>query len=308
MLLPEVDHQTQDVFTAKILLLGEYTLITGSKALALPLPHYSASFHHAETPCAVRADSRLDQLCHYLSGSKILSESMDLKRLEQDIQHGIYLDSNIPRGYGIGSSGALCAALYARYAPDFERKTHYDANALNHLKDIMALMENFYHGTSSGLDCLISLVNSPVLIHERNQCEVISTPDLGRLGHFYLYDSGAARGSSNLVPQFVHRHGFEVNYKNKINQMQEIVDKMIDQIITPTGQAEFHQHFHALSVAQYDVFADMIPDAVKPLWQKGLETGQKLFKLCGAGGGGFFLVYSPDAMMPPHQSYTNILG
>lgn len=33
----------------------------------------------------------------------------------------------------------------------------------------------------------------------------------------------------------------------------------------------------------------MIPDNIKPIWIKGLETKAYYIKLSGAGGGGFFL-------------------
>ncbi len=32
---------------------------------------------------------------------------LDLDRFENDIDKGLYFESNIPQGYGIGSSGAL---------------------------------------------------------------------------------------------------------------------------------------------------------------------------------------------------------
>jgi mevalonate kinase len=40
---------------------------------------------------------------------------MDLKSFEFDINHGLYFDSTIPHGHGVGSSGAVCASIYDRY-------------------------------------------------------------------------------------------------------------------------------------------------------------------------------------------------
>ena len=37
---------------------------------------------------------------------------MDLERLHNDIENGMYFDSSIPQGFGVGSSGALVAAIY----------------------------------------------------------------------------------------------------------------------------------------------------------------------------------------------------
>jgi mevalonate kinase len=38
----------------------------------------------------------------------------------------------------------------------------------------------------------------------------------------------------------------------------------------------------------------MIPEDYRPLWQKGLETGDFSLKLCGSGGGGFILGFGRD--------------
>lgn len=36
----------------------------------------------------------------------------------------------------------------------------------------------------------------------------------------------------------------------------------------------------------------MIPTKERALWTKGIETGDYILKLCGAGGGGFILGHS----------------
>ena len=38
----------------------------------------------------------------------------------------------------------------------------------------------------------------------------------------------------------------------------------------------------------------MIPESVHGLWQKGLETNAYYLKLCGSGGGGYFLGFTED--------------
>jgi mevalonate kinase len=44
--------------------------------------------------------------------------TFDLAELKSDVETGMYFDSSIPQGYGVGSSGALVAAIYDRYAQD----------------------------------------------------------------------------------------------------------------------------------------------------------------------------------------------
>ena len=38
----------------------------------------------------------------------------------------------------------------------------------------------------------------------------------------------------------------------------------------------------------------MIPESIKHVWQKGLETDNFYLKLCGSGGGGFLLGFTAD--------------
>lgn len=292
-------------FAAKILLFGEYTLIKGSQGLAVPLDNFTASFHKKNGSDAVQNAFRLDSFYNYLKGSNILSENMDLKKFKTDIDDGVYLKSNIPQGYGVGSSGTLCAAVYAKYAYEFKRKENYTSSELNHLKDIMVLMENFYHGTSSGLDCLVSLLNKSVFVSERNIYELIEKPSLGSLGHFYLYDSGISRKTAAFVYGFLQQYDTNQNYKNKIDNHSELVNSLISNAINQKKES-FKSSFYELSRFQYLHFSDMIPDAMKDLWMRGLETKEYLFKLCGAGGGGFFIIYSDNKEFNENSKHIKI--
>jgi mevalonate kinase len=57
----------------------------------------------------------------------------------------MYFDSTIPQGYGVGSSGALVAAIYDKYAQDkitvLENLTR---EKLLQLKNIFSQMESFF--------------------------------------------------------------------------------------------------------------------------------------------------------------------
>ena len=58
-------------------------------------------------------------LCEYTKYLAGLSEDLlrlDWEALKADLDRKLYFDSNIPQGYGVGSSGALVAAFYDRYA------------------------------------------------------------------------------------------------------------------------------------------------------------------------------------------------
>ena len=51
--------------------------------------------------------------------SKNLNQNLvefNWQRLDNDLKENLYFNSNIPQGYGLGSSGALIAAVYEKYA------------------------------------------------------------------------------------------------------------------------------------------------------------------------------------------------
>jgi len=108
-------------YHAKILLFGEYILMSGSRALTLPFPGFGGCFEFNKTksPAHIRSNSSLKEFHDYLAEKKkAFPEGLmiDLDRFRMDINDGLYLDSDIPQGYGVGSSGLLVASVYKRYA------------------------------------------------------------------------------------------------------------------------------------------------------------------------------------------------
>lgn len=279
-------------FYSKILLLGEYSLIRGSCGIAINCSQFFGDFKYAECHSKIDSRLRLDDFCHYLKNSGILSKILNLKEFEKDISNGLYFDSNIPLGHGVGSSGALCAAVYSRYS-DFKRKDYYSDEELSELKDLMALMESFYHGTSSGIDCLISLINRPLIINDRSSIEVIETPNLKELGSFYLLETHIERKTSPLVHNFLNKLDDDDYFAKEVDKLATLTNSCVNYFLKSDVQS-FFDCFYQISKLQYLIFSDIIPNSVKNIWLDGLETKDYLIKLCGAGGGGFFLVYSRD--------------
>ena len=281
-----------DVFNSKILLFGEYSIIKGSRGLAVPLKLFHGKMVKDKMRQNLKKGLALDEFCLFLKGSSILSEKLDLLSFHKDINEGMIFDSNIPQGYGVGSSGALCAAIYAKYAYNFERKDFYSHDELKLLKDMMALMESFYHGSSSGIDCLISLIDKPLLIEGSSLMTQIPNIDLGKFGHFSLLDSGMSRKTSAFVHEFLNQYENNKKYQQKINKFKETTNEIID-VFSNKNSDKFLSCMQQYSLLQYECFQSMIPKNVKVIWEAGLNSSEYYLKLCGAGGGGYFLVYSP---------------
>jgi mevalonate kinase len=280
-------------FSSKLLLFGEYSIIKGSKGLAIPFNRFSGKLRKAQKNDEISENLKLDDLLKYIQGSGILSKVLDIKSLEADIHDGLYFDSDIPLGHGVGSSGALCASLYYRYAYDFERKDQYDQDELKCLQDFMALMESYYHGSSSGLDCLISLINRPILIESRNNLKELEIPNLDNFGYFYLFDTEINRKTGPLVHQFLSDYENNKDFRIGFEEFMNLTNSTIDSLLG-NNKEDFIDGFNGISRNQYLHFGKMVPDGIKEYWLEGLERKEFFVKLCGAGGGGFFLVYSPN--------------
>ena len=137
------------------------------------------------------------------------------------IDDGIYFKSNIPQGYGVGSSGALVAALYDKYANDkitvLENLTR---EKLLKLKAIFSEMESFFHGKSSGLDPLNSYLSIPILINSQDNIEATGIPsqNTNGKGAVFLLDSGIIGETAPMVGIFMEKmkhEGFRSMLKNQ---------------------------------------------------------------------------------------------
>ena len=85
------------------------------------------------------------------------SQYLNISKLIKDFDSGWTLRGNIPTGYGIGSSGAVCAAILDKY--------QYESADIETSHNQLIQMESYFHGKSSGLDPLVSFYDKPVLIN-----------------------------------------------------------------------------------------------------------------------------------------------
>ena len=272
-------------FPGKLLLFGEYTVLLGGQALAIPLPKYAGHWAFSK-PAAGRP---LWPFFHFLRQEQSrLSVSLDLDLLSKELAAGLHFNSSIPAGYGLGSSGALCAALYYRYAE--ERIGVEDATQQDELRRQLAGLEGFFHGNSSGADPLICYLQQPLLLVKGKAERVRPKPSERGTYTFFLLDTRKLRRTAPLVERF------------RAYCEQKPFRQMAEQLWAPLSERATRQYLQGeasalratmaeLSAVQFEYLKPWIPEAVRPFWRKGLDSGQYSMKLCGAGGGGFLLGY-----------------
>jgi len=99
-------------YPAKILLYGEHTVLRGGRGLAVPYPGLSLKWWSQSKP-----DERLLAFVEYLKAT-VPQGLLKTDLLKNHLLAGWQLSGNIPTGYGLGSSGAVCAAIWDRFATD----------------------------------------------------------------------------------------------------------------------------------------------------------------------------------------------
>ncbi len=286
------------LFYSKILLFGEYGIIKDSKGLSIPYSFYNGALKKDENPseAALKSNQSLKQFANHIQSIDDSIVRFDIDRLIEDVNSGMYFDSSIPQGYGVGSSGALVAAIYDKYA--FDKITvleNLTREKLLKLKSIFSAMESFFHGKSSGLDPLNSYLSIPILINSQDNIEATGIPaqqSEGK-GAVFLIDSGIIGETAPMVSLFMEnmkQEGFRSMLKN---QFIKHTDACVDDFLNGDIKSLF-RNTKQLSKVVLNHFKPMIPQQFHELWKKGIDTNDYYLKLCGSGGGGYILGFTED--------------
>jgi len=279
--------QRKVFYPAKLLLFGEHVLLLGAPALAMPTPAFGGKWVMPDD--SVTGINRQRDLSDFAQSEAIATvPGIELNRLKTDLAAGLYFDSNIPSGYGLGSSGALCAAVYDRYCLE---KT----DDVSELKQIFAGMESYFHGNSSGIDPLTSYVGKALLIEEKTKVQVVEIPDWGRLPQLFLADTRLPRQTGPLVRWFLEQAESGVFADMLQTQYLPAHQRMINAWLDSNADA-FWEALSLVSSLQYDYFTPMVPESIRSAWRESLDCADYRFKICGAGGGGFILGFSKSEL------------
>lgn len=285
------------LFYAKILLFGEYGIIKDSKGLAIPYNSYQGALKASNvlSEKALESNQNLVKFHKYLSGLDTDLVQFNLNEFKGDISNGMYFDSSIPQGYGVGSSGALVASIYDKYATNkitvLENLTR---EKLLKLKQIFSLMESFFHGKSSGLDPLNSYLSIPILINSKDNLEATGIPSQKEgKGAVFLLDSEMTGETAPMVNIFMNKMKNEGFRRMVSEDFAQYTDACIDDFLHGNVKSLFG-NVKQLSKVVLSNFKPMIPKAFHKLWQQGIDTNSYYLKLCGSGGGGYILGFTQD--------------
>lgn len=289
----------ESLFYAKILLFGEYGIIEDSMGLSIPYNFYKGKLIMPEkdSESASSSNESLKKYYQFLLETERSGEmlcKLDLERFKEDIEKGMHFDSDIPQGFGIGSSGALCAAVYSKYAVNPIVSENMEKDDIISLKKIFSQMESFFHGKSSGIDPLICYLNLPLLIKSKTEVGTVGIPasNDGK-GAIFLLNSGQPGETQPMVNIFMEKckqEGFRKMLKEQfIKTNNECIKSFLQRDVKL-----LLNNVRQLSKLLFENFTPMIPDVFHKLWQQGIDTNAYYLKLCGSGGGGFVLGFTEN--------------
>ena len=277
----------RDRYYSKVILFGEYSMIFDATALMIPLKRFSAQWQLPQSrnkAASLTSNQSLKRFCQYLSENEELSNLLDLQALRRDLNEGLFLASNVPSGYGLGSSGTLVAAVYDRYAI---RKTEDYLQ----LKTLFGQMESHFHGSSSGIDPLQCYLGQPFKITPEG-VQLLSDDFLKKDIHICLIDTKIKSNTKPLVnhfkaqrenPEFLSR--FQAEY---VPCVTSCIDSMIE------GNKElFFSSLKQLTKGQLEFLRPMVTDNTLDLFTADYDFNLGV-KISGSGGGGYVLGFTDD--------------
>ena len=274
-------------YYSKVILFGEYSMIFDATALMIPLKRFSAQWRfasHLLAQGAAASNASLQRFADYLSTLAETKHLLDLQRFNHDLHYNLFLDSNVPSGYGLGSSGTLVAAVYDAYA---KQKTD---NYLQ-LKTLFGKMESFFHGSSSGIDPLQCYLGKPFKITPKG-VQLLSDDFLKNDIHICLIDTKIKSNTKPLVDHFKQQRK-NPNFLNRFQaEYLPAVRTCIDTMIAG-DKALFFNSLKQLTQGQLQFLHPMITDNTMDLFTADYDFHFGV-KISGSGGGGYVLGFTDD--------------
>lgn len=273
-------------YHSKVLLFGEYLILEQAKALAVPFSEFSGTWKILTDP--ENQNPYYEDFLRLIEfmNTQGMNEFMKLEEFEQAISKGLCFDSTIKTGYGTGSSGAVVAGIYDQFLRKDKATKDFTT-----IRARLSAIESFFHGNSSGLDPLVSYFGQALLVDTDKTVRKVefTKTELS----YYLLDSGKSRSTQPLVEIFKKKKQSVAFLEDVLKPLTIISDNAIDQFLTnDTGLID---SILQISKLQFEGFQEMILPAFKDIWKKGLDSNTFALKLCGAGGGGFYLAIGDSA-------------
>lgn len=268
----------------KVIIIGEHFVVHGAKALAAAVDRRT----RVETQYSSKLEIRSNLLSSY-SDSRIKYPIMRIAyKIAKDFntkpRFYINITSNIPEGYGLGSSASTMVAVAASICKLI------GANTTNEdLIRYAMIGESLIHGKPSGIDPTTCALGKLILFRIGEKPEVLElSSDIELLVIF----SGIKRSTKRLIERISGVRGRLPNIFNELAKLVSMVSDTASKNITQgdimmLGKLMTLNHSVLSSLGASNSNLDRIVDL-------SLSLGCYGAKLTGAGGGGSVIAVPPS--------------
>ena len=273
---------------AKIILMGEHSVVYGQPAIALPIKNIKTTTKITANEHGVDLISRyytgdLNHINDNLKGIKTLITSVLNSFNQTNVNIDIRVDSDIPAERGMGSSAAaavsITRALYDYFQHPLTR---------NKLLQTVNISEKIIHGNPSGIDSATTSSNVPIWFQKDG---TIKTIPLNITGYLVIADSGVKGKTSEAVQIVRNKLNFDSKNMNLIQQLGSLTEQAAQQLenneLVNLGES-FNSAQNILGKL------GVSHPALEKLIQVANQNGSLGTKLTGGGLGGCLIALSPD--------------
>lgn len=276
---------------AKIILMGEHSVVYGQPAIALPLPNVQL------TATLEPAEGNQTVVSRYFKGSvaSLPDEMAGVQKLVRTLsQHfnretdawTLTIDSELPAERGMGSSAATAVAIVRAFFDYYQ--TPLTRDELLQWADVE---EEITHRSPSGLDAATVSANQP-LYFIKGQA---GTPfEMNLNATMVIADTGIKGATKEAIAAV--QHELQTNHE-QANAHIEHLGQLVNQTRNFLRDNELLKLGTALNAAQQDLVAlNVSDDALDNLVQVAIEHGAVGAKLTGGGRGGCMFALAPNAL------------
>ena len=273
--------------TGKWILAGEHAVLRGSPALVFPLESRALEFNF-EPKKMTSVSQNLELVFAGGHGEElqllfwgVLEKACELKKMRRSNFEGIVtMKSRIPVGAGLGASAALCVAV-AKWFQDLKLV------AENEISEFARLLENLFHGESSGVDIAVASSGKPLKFLRSEKPTELT---LGWTPHFYLSYSGQRGVTLECVNQVKKLFETKPELAAAADQKMQMAVRQCEQALKENAERGFGALAEALELAS-SCFKDWGltegPLQTHMDWLK--SQGAIAVKPTGSGKGGYVL-------------------
>ena len=207
--------------------------------------------------------------------------------------------SDIPAMSGIGSSSSFTVgflnALYALKGRIVtKRQLAYDAIQIEqeHIRECVGSQDQTA-AAFGGLNRIDFHRNGNIFV----QPATVSNEKMSFLqDHLVFIFTGQSRIASSIAQEQIQNTPDRLN---ELKEMRQMVDHAVEILNGPIDNfVEFGKLLNESWLLKRSLTKQITNDAIDQLYQVALDNGALGGKLCGAGGGGFFLLFVPPSAQP----------